>query len=70
MAIFEAPGVGMPIPGGLTCREAHFACELLAESGRIVSIDVVKINSMLDVSRCSARLAIGLFTSLLGKRIL
>ncbi|NOU84445.1 arginase [Paenibacillus sp. LMG 31460] len=66
----EAPGVGMPMPGGLTYREAHFACELLAESGQIVSIDVVEINSMLDESRRTARLAIGLIASLLGKRIL
>lgn len=66
----EAPGVGMPMPGGLTYREAHFACELLAESARIVSVDVVEINSMLDESRRTARLAIGLIASLLGKRIL
>ncbi|QHT61560.1 arginase [Paenibacillus lycopersici] len=66
----EAPGVGMQVPGGLTYREAHFACELLAESGRIASIDMVEVNAMLDESRRTARLAIGLIASLLGKRIL
>lgn len=66
----EAPGVGMPVPGGLTYREAHFACELLAESGQISSIDVVEVNSLLDGSRRTARLAVGLIASLLGKRIL
>jgi len=66
----EAPGVGMPVPGGLTYREAHFACELLAESGKITSIDMVEVNSLLDESRRTARLAVGLIASLLGKRIL
>lgn len=66
----EAPGVDMQVPGGLTYREAHFACELLAESGLIRSIDVVEVNSKLDESRRTARLAIGLIASLLGKRIL
>ncbi|KIL39028.1 arginase [Gordoniibacillus kamchatkensis] len=66
----EAPGVGMPVAGGLTYREAHFACELLAESGRITSIDVVEVNSLQDASRRTARLAVGLIASLLGKRIL
>lgn len=66
----EAPGVGMQVPGGLTYREAHFACELLAETGLIASIDMVEVNAMLDESRRTARLAIGLIASLLGKRIL
>ena len=66
----EAPGVGMQVPGGLTYREAHFACELLAETGRVRSIDMVEVNAMLDESRRTARLAIGLIASLLGKRIL
>ncbi|WP_308634188.1 arginase [Paenibacillus silvisoli] len=66
----EAPGVENQVPGGLTYREAHFACELLAESGRIMSIDVVEVNSKLDESRRTARLAIGLIASLLGKRII
>ncbi|RAP78722.1 arginase [Paenibacillus montanisoli] len=66
----EAPGVENQVPGGLTYREAHFACELLAETGRIISIDVVEVNSKLDESRRTARLAIGLIASLLGKRII
>ncbi|SDN23898.1 arginase [Paenibacillus sp. yr247] len=66
----EAPGVGSPVLGGLSYREAHFALELLAESGRITSMDVVEINALLDVDRRTARLAVGLIASLLGKRIL
>jgi arginase len=66
----EAPGVGLPVPGGLTYREAHFALELLAESGLVTSMDVVEINALLDADRRTARLAVGLIASLLGKRIL
>ncbi|MBO7742572.1 arginase [Paenibacillus sp. MWE-103] len=66
----EAPGVALQVPGGLTYREAHFACELLAETGRVASIDVVEVNPLLDESRRTSRLAVGLIASLLGKRIL
>jgi arginase len=66
----EAPGVSMPVPGGLTYREAHFAFELLAGTGLITSMDVVELNSALDESRRTARLTVGLIASLLGKRIL
>ncbi|NRF93335.1 arginase [Paenibacillus frigoriresistens] len=66
----EAPGVSMSVPGGLTYREAHFAFELLATSGLITSMDVVELNPTLDESRRTARLAVGLIASILGKRIL
>ncbi|WP_372661728.1 arginase [Cohnella sp.] len=67
---FEAPGVSTQVLGGLTYREAHFALELLAESERITSMDIVEINSLLDIERRTARLAVGLISSLLGKRII
>ncbi|WP_309120617.1 arginase [Paenibacillus sp.] len=66
----EAPGVGFPIPGGLSYREAHFACELLAETGRITSMDVAEVNPSQDDNRRTARLAVGLVMSALGKRII
>jgi len=66
----EAPGVELPVPGGLTYREAHFACELLADSERVSSIDIVELNPQLDAGRRTARLAVGLAASMLGKRIL
>ncbi|MCI3921297.1 arginase [Paenibacillus sp. TRM 82003] len=66
----EAPGVGFPLPGGLSYREAHFACELLAETGRITSMDIAEVNGAQDVNRRTARLAVGLIASVLGKRII
>ncbi len=66
----EAPGVGFPIPGGLSYREAHFACELLAETGRITSMDIAEVNPSQDDNRRTARLAVGLVMSALGKRIM
>jgi arginase len=66
----EAPGVGTPVPGGLTYREAHLLMELVAESGRLWSAEVVEINPILDEQNRSARIACGLLESLLGKAIL
>jgi arginase len=66
----EAPGVVSPVPGGLFFREAHFACELLADSGRITSMDVTEVNPFLDDQRRTAKLTAGLIASLLGKKIL
>jgi arginase len=66
----EAPGVGSGIPGGLSYREAHFACELLAESGLVKSMDVTEVNASQDENRRTARLAVGLIASVLGKRII
>jgi arginase len=65
-----APGVGTPVPGGLTYREAHLLMEILAESGKISSIDVVEINPILDDGNRTAELAVELVASLLGQRIL
>ncbi len=65
-----APGVGTPVPGGLTYREAHLLMEILAESGKTASIDVVEINPILDDGNRTAELAVELVASLLGQRIL
>ncbi|GCF09314.1 arginase [Dictyobacter arantiisoli] len=66
----EAPGVGTPVRGGLSYREAHFAMEMLAESARLVSMDVVEVNSILDRENATAQLAVELTLSALGKKIL
>ncbi|AET65999.1 arginase [Desulfosporosinus orientis DSM 765] len=65
----EAPGVGTPVPGGITYREAHLAMELLADSGRIASMDVVEVNPILDNHNKTAKLAVGLISSAFGERI-
>jgi arginase len=64
-----APGVGTPVPGGLTFREAHLAVELVAESGRMVGMDVVEVNPILDERNATAQLAVRLALSALGKRV-
>jgi arginase len=66
----EAPGVGTPVPGGLSYREAHLLMEILGDSGRITSLDIVEINPILDQMNKTADLAVGLAASLLGQRIL
>jgi arginase len=66
----EAPGVGTPVPGGLTYREAHLLMEILGDSGRICALDIVEINPILDNGNQTAELAVGLAASLLGQRIL
>jgi arginase len=65
-----APGVGTPVPGGLTYREAHLACELVAESGLVGSIELVEVNPILDRENRTARTAVELAASALGKTIL
>jgi arginase len=66
----EAPGVGTPVPGGLTYREAHLLMEILADSRRVRSFDIVEINPILDERNRTAELAVELAASLLGQRIL
>lgn len=65
-----SPGVGTPVPGGLTYREAHTAMELAAASGKILSLEVVEVNPILDRQNITAETAVGLVESALGKRIL
>lgn len=66
----EAPGVGTPVPGGLTYREAHLLMEILGDSRRVRSFDIVEINPILDDMNKTAELAVELAASLLGQRIL
>ena len=65
-----APGVGTPVRGGLSYREAHLAMELVSESGLATSIDVVEVNPILDRENDTAKLAVELVASGLGARIL
>lgn len=66
----EAPGVGTPVPGGLTYREAHLAMELVCDAGRMISMEVVEVNPVMDVANRTALLGVELVLSALGKRIL
>jgi len=66
----EAPGTGTPVKGGLSFREAHLAMEMLAESGKLGSIEMVEINPILDTRNQTGTLAVGLICSGLGKSIL
>jgi len=65
----HAPGVGTPVTGGLTYREAHLICELVSESGMLVGMDVVEVNSILDMQNQTALLAVEFILSALGKHI-
>lgn len=66
----HAPGVGTPVRGGLSYREAHLAMELIADSGRLVAMDVVEVNPILDRENATALLAVELVMSALGKKII
>jgi arginase len=66
----EATGVGTPVTGGLTYREAHLCMETIAEERGMHSMDVVELNPILDIRNQSARLATELVASGLGQRIL
>jgi arginase len=65
-----APGVGTPSPGGLSYREAHLAMEMLADTGKVISAELVEVNPILDQRNGTAVLAVELLCSLLGKKIL
>ncbi len=65
-----APGVGTPAAGGLTVREAHLIMEHVADSGAMVSCEVVEVNTVLDQRNATAELAAGLIHSALGAKIL
>jgi arginase len=65
-----AMGVGTPVPGGLTFREAHLVMEMIAEAGVLHSLEVAEVNPILDDVNRSAVFAAGLVASAMGKRIL
>jgi arginase len=66
----EAPGVGTPVRGGITYREAHLAMEIVCDSGLMASMEVVEVNPVIDEANRTALLAVELVMSALGKRIL
>ncbi len=66
----DAPGVGTPVRGGVTYREAHLAMEMIADSGAMVSMEIVEINPVIDEHNRTALLAVELALSGLGKKIL
>jgi arginase len=66
----QAPGVGTPVLGGLSYRETHLALEMVAQSQRMVSMDVVEVNPILDTHNETAQRAVQFTMSALGKRIM
>jgi arginase len=66
----EAPGVGTPVRGGISYREAHFLMEAVAESGALGSLEITEINPILDNQNQTAILAVELVLSALGKTTL
>jgi arginase len=65
-----APGVGTPVKGGLDYREAHMVMEIIADSGRLTSLDLVEVNPTLDMQNTTAQLGTELASSALGMKIL
>jgi arginase len=65
----EAPGVGTPVNGGLTFREAHLLMEIIADSKQLTSMDIVEINPIIDHQNQTANIAVDLAISLFGSRI-
>jgi len=65
-----APGVGTPVKGGLDYREAHLLMEIIADSGRLLALDLVEVNPTLDIRNTTAELGVELALSALGKSIL
>ena len=66
----DAPGVGTPVRGGVTYREAHLAMEMIADTKSVVSLEVVEVNPVIDQHNQTALLSIELVLSALGKKIL
>ncbi len=66
----DAPGVGTPVRGGATYREAHLAMEILADHGRMLSFEIVEVNPVIDEHNRTADLAVELACSAFGKKIL
>lgn len=66
----DAPGVGTPVRGGATYREAHLAMEMICDSGGMVSMEAVEVNPVFDETNRTAELAVELIMSAMGKKIL
>ena len=65
-----APGVGTPVKGGLDYREAHMVMEMIADSQRLLALDIVEVNPILDSQNQTAILAVELVASAFGQRII
>jgi arginase len=65
-----APGTGTPVPGGINYREAQLVMEMIADTGRMGSLDIVEVNTALDHGNATAELAVDLVESLFGKSTL
>jgi arginase len=66
----DAPGVGTPVRGGATYREAHLAMEIISDHGRMLSFEIVEVNPVIDEHNRTAQLAVELAASAFGKKIL
>jgi len=66
----EAPGVGTPVRGGMSYREAHLSMETICDSGRMLSMELVEVNPVLDSANRTALLGVELIMSAMGKKIL
>jgi arginase len=66
----DAPGVGTPVRGGATYREAHLAMEIVADHGRMLGFEIVEVNPVIDEHNRTAELAVELAASAFGKKIL
>lgn len=66
----DAPGVGTPVPGGLSLRESHLVCESAAHTGRLLGMEMVELNPTLDTRNQTGHLAVWLIESGLGRVIL
>ncbi len=67
---YEAPGTGTPVKGGLTYREAHLFLEMIADTNKLASFEMVEVNPVLDTRNKTATLAVGLILSAMGKKII
>jgi len=66
----DAPGVGTPSQGGLTYREGQLIMEIMADTKKLHSADVMEINPILDIQNRTAQMAVNLMASLFGKKII
>jgi len=65
-----APGVGTPVPGGISMRESYLAMEMIADTGRLLSMEVAELNPILDSANATAELTCEMITSALGKKVM
>jgi arginase len=66
----HAPGVGTAVPGGLDLRESHLICEKVAQTGKVLGVEMVELNPVIDSENRTGKLAVWLILSALGKTIL